>query len=317
MDRQRAADNGAEHIAEVAQLAVDRHSHQREGVGLVGTVEQFVVEFVEALDGGFLMAEDLDNLLTVHHFFDVAVHAAQLTLLVHEELAGTTGEELGAQQHHTHHEQRHHSQGWAEHDHRDQHADHRDAGVDQLGQALADHLAQGIGIVGVDRHDVAVGVGVEVLDGQRLHVGEHLITQIFQRALGDAGHGAVLQEDGQDTDGVENRHTGNGIDQTGKITTLFQQHGGDVAIDQRLHEQGTLHLGKNADEDAAKNADDLELIQVHDVGKNPLEDLAGVFYLGARAAAAAGAHIDYFRLLCHYTSPPFSSKSPEPLVWLL
>ena len=59
-------------------------------------------------------------------------------------------------------------------------------GVDELRQTLADHLAQGVGdIVGVDRHDIAVGVGVKVFDGQRLHMGEHFVTQVFQRALGD------------------------------------------------------------------------------------------------------------------------------------
>ena len=44
-------------------------------------------------------------------------------------------------------------------------------GVDDLGNALAEQLPQGVHVVGVDGHDVAVGVGVKVLDGQRLHAG--------------------------------------------------------------------------------------------------------------------------------------------------
>ena len=280
-------------------------------------MEQFVVQFIETFDGGFLMAEDFDHLLAVHHLFDVTVYAAQFALLLDEELTGTAGEELGAEQHDTYHEQCHNSQCRAEYQHGDQHADHRDAGVDQLGKALADHLAQSVGIVGVDRHDVAMGVGIEILDGQRLHVGKHLITQALQSALGNTGHQAVLQEDSCNAHCIEQSHSGDGTDEAAEIVALFQQHGGDITVDQRLHEQGTLHLCKNADKDAAQYNENRNLIEVHDIRQNALEDLARVFHLGARTATAAGANIDYFRLLCHYASPPFSSKSPEPLVWLL
>lgn len=56
---------------------------------------------------------------------------------------------------------------------------------------------------------------------------------------------------------------------------------------------------------------DLCLIAAHDIGEDALEHLAGVFDLGAGAIAApAGADLYDFRLLCHYASPPFSSKSP-------
>ena len=75
----------------------------------------------------------------------------------------------------------------------------------------------------------------------------------------------------------------------------------ETSVDQRLHEQRALHLGKDADEDAAEHRNDRELIEVHDIGKDALEDLAGVFHLGARAAVAAGAH--QLSLLCHYASP--------------
>ena len=61
-------------------------------MALVGTVEQLIVELVELLDGGFLMAEDLDDLLAVHHFLDIAVDLAQFLLLPDEELAGLSGQ---------------------------------------------------------------------------------------------------------------------------------------------------------------------------------------------------------------------------------
>ena len=116
-DDQRTADDGAEHVGQVAQLAVDRHCHQRVGIGLVGAVEQLIVELVELLDGGFLMAENLDDLLAVHHFLDIAVDLAQFLLLLDEELAGVSGQVLGCQQHNADHSQRQQRQGDAEVNH--------------------------------------------------------------------------------------------------------------------------------------------------------------------------------------------------------
>ena len=82
-------------------------------------------------------------------------------------------------------------EGQAQHQHGDKDADHVDGAVEQLGQALADHLAEGVDVVGVDGHDVAVGMGVKVADGQLLHVGEQILPQVPQGALGDVDHHAV------------------------------------------------------------------------------------------------------------------------------
>ena len=280
-------------------------------------MEQLIVEFVELLDGGILVAENLDDLLAVHHFLDVAVDFAQLLLLLEEVLAGVAGEILGGQHHSADHDQGQHAQRHAEVKHGQKYADYRNDRIDQLGQALADELAQGINIVGVDRHDVTVGVAVKILNGQCLHVDEQVVAQTFQGALGDLGHGAVLDEDGQDTHAVEAGHTGDGMQQAGEIVALFGQQGQDVAVDQSLHKQGALDLSEHAEQNAAQHQDDLELVLLHHVGQDALEHLSGVLYFGAGACVAAGTHFYYFRLLCHQASPPFSSKSPEPLVWLL
>ncbi len=281
-------------------------------------MEQLIIELVELIDGDLLMAEHLDDLLAVHHLLNVAIDLAQLLLLLDEKLAGVASQVFGGQQHHADHRQRQQRQRDTEVNHRCQHADQRDDRVDQLGQALADHLAQGVGIVGVNRHNIAVGVGIEILDGQRLHVGEHLITQILQRTLCDAGHQTVLHKDSSNTDTVERSHTQDGGGQTAEIRAARTQQRQNVAVNQRLGEHDALQLGENRQQNTAEHNNDLRLVQIHHIGKDTLEHLAGVFDLGAGAVAApAGANFDNLRLLCHYTSPPFSSKSPEPLVWLL
>ena len=92
----------------------------------------------------------------------------------------------------------------------------------------------------------------------------------------------------------------------------------NVTVNQRLGKHDALQLGEHGQQNAAEHDDDLHLVLIHDIAKDTLEHLAGVFDLGAGAIAApAGADLYDFRLLCHYASPPFSSKSPEPLVWLL
>ena len=184
---------------------------------------------------------------------------------------------------------------------------------------LADHLAQGVDIIGVHGHDVAVGMAVKILDGQRLHMGEHLVPQVFQRSLGDNGHHTALTEGGNHTDGIEAGRAGNGPGQTGEIVALLGEQGENVVVNQFLHKQGSLDVGQNADEDAANHNNDGNFVEFENITQNAFENLAGIFNLGARAAGAAGTgSLDNFCFfLCHYWSPPFWSKSPEPLVWLL
>ena len=50
-------------------------------------------------------------------------------------------------------------------------------------ERLADGLAQGVGVVGVTAHDIAVFVGIEVADRQGLLVGEHVVADLLQGAL--------------------------------------------------------------------------------------------------------------------------------------
>ena len=70
--------------------------------------------------------------------------------------------------------------------------DRDDAGA-HLRQALADELTQRIGIVRVDRHDVAVRVRVKVADGKALHVSEEFHTDVAHRSLRDGDHDAVVR----------------------------------------------------------------------------------------------------------------------------
>ena len=109
---------------------------------------------------------------------------------------------LGAEQHQGHHQHGDNGELPAHQAHAGEHGHDGDGAGHQLGDALADHLAQGVHIVGVHRHDVAVGVGVKIPDGQAFHVGEKLDAQVAQGTLGHVDHDTGVEPCGQHADSV-------------------------------------------------------------------------------------------------------------------
>ena len=67
------------------------------------------------------MGEHLDHLLAFHHFFDVAVHLAEVPLLGDEVLAAHGGDLLGAEEHQGYHQHGDDRQLPAEHAHAEEH----------------------------------------------------------------------------------------------------------------------------------------------------------------------------------------------------
>jgi len=155
-------------------------------------VEQLFVVLVEVLLGRLFVAEYLDDLLAVDHLLDIAVECADGLLLTNEEVAALSADEFGDEHHHGNGCQHKQRQPEAGVQHGAEHCDHRDNGGEDLRDTLRQHLPQGVGVVGVKTHDVATGVGVEIADGQRLHVGEHLVPNGFEDALRHNDHQAVI-----------------------------------------------------------------------------------------------------------------------------
>ena len=80
---------------------------------------------------------------------------------------------------------------------------HGDQGVEEVGDRLGHHLPEGVGIVGVKAHHIPVRSGIEVLDRQALHMGEHIISDRPQRPLADRHHQDVVGEGGEDSTEVD------------------------------------------------------------------------------------------------------------------
>ena len=118
-------------------------------------------------------------------------------------------------------------------------------------------------------HDVAVRVRVEIFDGQRLHVGEHVVADRLERALRDDRHNAVVEQGGKRADEIDDGHLPEREEQAGKDRRRFEQERRDVIVDQLLQKQRGHDACKGADRDADEYEDELEAVGLH-IGKQPL-----------------------------------------------
>ena len=134
------------------------------------------------------MVEYLYDLLPLHHFLDVAVLFSEVGLLGNKVLSAFAREGFRHKHHYPYHNESKQSERNAEREHTRKHRDDRYSAVENLSHALADHLAQGIDVVCVNAHNIAVGVSVKILYRQAFHVTENVISQITHRALSDVYH---------------------------------------------------------------------------------------------------------------------------------
>ena len=201
--QQHAAHERQSHIEEVADVADDGAEHAGIGVGAVAVFKEGVVDLVELLDGALLVAEDLDDLLAGHRLLNIALGFGDGLLLAQEEFGAAAADALGDDDHQNHAEHRNERQPDAEIEHNAEHGQHDRARLDEGGDGFGHELAQRVDIVGVEAHDIAVLVGVEVADGKILHAAEHLLTELVEKALRHIGHELLVDQDRDDREHIE------------------------------------------------------------------------------------------------------------------
>ena len=155
---------------------------------MVCIAEQLFVDGVKVTFCRFLMAEDLDDLLAVHHLFDITFDLAE-GLLLAEEVFGRSAADVLCHLRHaedTEEDDEHQRDGEIEHE--QQQADNCQSRSKQLRQALRNELAKRIDIICIIAHDVAAAVLVEITDGQLLHPRKHTGAELVQEALRHVGH---------------------------------------------------------------------------------------------------------------------------------
>ena len=304
-----------EHIAQVAQVAVDRHDDIGDAVGIISAVAQLLVDALKLLDSLSLVAEDLDHTLAGHHLLNIAVDIGQ-SLLLHLEvtarpLAQCRGDPCHEQGHNKGHERQRNAQGNHAHE-GDGDGDER---VQGLWQTLVDHLAQGVDIVGEGRHHLSVRVGVEVADGQLFHVAEHVVAQAKHGALGDINHQPVVRVGADDT---HHQHSGQFeqcLRQWGKVGVRRLCHRHDVVVDERAGEQGRGQRSYCRDDDAHRHRQQRELVVAHHQAHQAHQDVT-LLALSLTQGHLLLSHSRHSH--CAFSSflPCGASKSPPSSSWM-
>ena len=125
------------------------------------------------------MIEDLYHLLAVHGLLDLGIDLSNGSLLLRKIRAGALRERRCRKEREDGHSDRDEREPPVQRKHGDQHHGHHKCGVDDLRDGLAYHLAQGVDVVRIDRHYVAMLFGIEVRDRELLHLGKQAAPEIL------------------------------------------------------------------------------------------------------------------------------------------
>ena len=308
---------GNRHIAaqyrnnDILHIAQRIH-HGHDGIGVSvgagsGSCPRPVL-FGKFLFCGFLMAENLNDLLPVYHFLHITVDIGKGFLLHQKEAADFSGDhpdDLQDQKHDQHGNQRQ-IKADIEHTYQYRH-DGKDRG-NELRHGLCDHLAKGIGVVGIKAHNIAVGAGIKGADGKPLHFFKHFVPNLFQRSLRDGYHDTVIKKRGKNTDQIDcadhDQHFQKRCEYRGRACEQRR----DIIVDQRLQEQCRCGGRYGTEQNTDHHKNELSLIVLH-IGKQPPQGFSikllllhpisrnlSVFLIHGRCLLSSGIHT----LLCKY-----------------
>ena len=178
-------------------------------------------------------------------------------------------------------------------EHHGERADQRHRAGDNAQQAVVQHGADVVHVVGEAAHDLAVVLGVVKAHGQRLQFVEQIIAQLLDRVLGHLDDQPALEIRARDADQIGRAQERQHAAQIGDAHRGAQAGIGHV-VDDRAHDIGGGHVGHRADHQADKRQYQPYAVG-HDIAHQPLDNRARVLGLfdaaqsaASRAAGAAG-----------------------------
>lgn len=247
-DGHGCADEGDDDVLEITEAVHDRHHGHGVAVGKIGG---FFPGFVAALHfflGFVLVAENLDDFFAVDDLFNVAIESGERGLLLHKIRTGKAGDESSDLDHAENTEHHENGQPDANRQHGNENGDECEERAHCCGEGLAHHLAQGVDVVGVEAHDVAVFVAVEIADRQALHFGEHVVAHAFHGALRDERHDPAVSQRGDDAAGQKQTHAKDGVEQAAHVGIRNADERGDVIVDERAQKKRACCRSDGADQ---------------------------------------------------------------------
>ena len=159
-------------------------------------------------------------------------------------LHGYHGCHLGDKENtHDHQQCEPHAQG----EHGEEHGDDGKEGAYRRRKGLHHHLTQGVYVVGIKAHDIAVFVAVEVANRQALHFFKHFITHAFHGALGDDRHDPAVSKGRKHPCPEEQAHSADGPQEPHEIRIGHANHRRDIVVNQGAQEERGSGAGDGAD----------------------------------------------------------------------
>ena len=186
------------------------------------------------------MTEYFHHLLSRHGLFDAPVQGADGFLLRHKIAAAQRTDLLRSHQHQPHHQQCYQCQWNIQNQHTHKNAHHGDHTVEQLRNTLADQLPQRIDVIGIDGHNIPMGMGIKIFNRERFHFLKQIVPDIAQSPLPDIDQDSGLGKRCRHADGIKNRHPKNSCRQRIKFRVLLSDQGKNILIDQSTHKHGSL-----------------------------------------------------------------------------
>ena len=190
---------------------------------------------------GLLVVEHLHDLLPGDYFLNVSVQLAQAALLLGIVGTAVLGGKVDVPEH-AHITHRHQQREPPVEDKQHQQGAHDlDKGLDNDSKAVVQCIGDGVHIVGEKAHQIAVAVGIKVLQRLGLQVGKQILADLLQYFLRGAHHQLGIAQGGQRTNDINAGGKAHGPGQVG-FAAVFQQ-----AVDYRADHVGAKQCGQGAD----------------------------------------------------------------------
>ena len=183
-----SAQNRNAHILQVAEVVCNRHQDIGKTVRFRCILKQALVLLIKNSCCLRFVAKYFYDLLPVNHFFYIAVYIAQRCLLCYEIFSALSANMLDNHHHKNQKGNDKQREPNTCYQHRNKHSHNRNRGRDELRQTLCHHLPERISIVGIQAHNIARCILVKIANRQFLHMGKHIIPNLFQNTLRNWHH---------------------------------------------------------------------------------------------------------------------------------
>ena len=201
----------------MGDIAHSRHDGTGKGLSCRCTAAVGLIALRKALPRLFLMVEYLDDLLSLDHLLDISIDNTNVPLLLCKEVAAALTHCHYHQQHQSQAENGHQEQNRTGNDHHEHHAYKGQSAGNQAGKAVVHDLGDGLNIVGIAAHELAVGMGIKIAQRQRLHLGKQIPPEGIAGLLRNMDHDPGVGKGKACCRNIDAGHQGQRLGQLGKV----------------------------------------------------------------------------------------------------